>query len=109
MDILHYIGIVVKGFIISTRSKMSVSYASKISFSSVLSHDTKTSKVSEKANPHDFYLKNFNHAFLPKPYFEIYRNNDKKEFEENQNCKAEIGEEFHQEPDYPMGCNHRPF
>jgi hypothetical protein len=31
----------------------------------VLSHDTKTSKVSEKDNPHDFYSKNFNHAFHP--------------------------------------------
>jgi hypothetical protein len=57
---------------------------SKISSTSVLSHDTKASKVSEKANPHDFYLKNFNHAFLPKPDFEGYRNNAKKEFEENQ-------------------------
>jgi hypothetical protein len=41
---------------------------------------------------------NFNRAFLPKPYFEGYRSNTKKQFEENQNC---IGEEFHQEPDYP--------
>jgi hypothetical protein len=34
---------------------------------------------------------------LPKPDFEGYRNNDKKESEENQNC---INEEFHQEPDH---------
>jgi hypothetical protein len=47
---------------ISTRSKKSVSCASKISSPSVLSHDTKASKVSEKDNPHDFYL---NHAFYP--------------------------------------------
>jgi hypothetical protein len=51
----------------------------------ILSHDTKTSRVSEKENAHFFYSKNFNHAFLPKPYFEGYRNNAKKEFEENQN------------------------
>jgi hypothetical protein len=51
------------GFTISTRSKKSVSCASKISSTSVLSHDTKTSKVSAKDNPHDFYPKNFNHTF----------------------------------------------
>jgi hypothetical protein len=64
----------------------------------VLSHDTKTSKVSEKDNLHDFYHKNFNHAFLPKPDFERYRNNAKKEFKEDQN---HVREEFHQEPDHP--------
>jgi hypothetical protein len=48
---------------ISTRSKRNVSCASMISSPSVLSNDTKASKVSEKANPHDFYPKNFNHAF----------------------------------------------
>jgi hypothetical protein len=44
------------GSTISTRSKKSVSCASKISSPSVLSHDTKASKVSEKANPHNFTL-----------------------------------------------------
>jgi hypothetical protein len=34
----------------------------------------------------------------PKPDFEGYRNNAKKEFQENQNY---VGEEFHQEPDHP--------
>jgi hypothetical protein len=84
---------------ISTRSKKIVSCASKISSPSVLSHDTKTSTVSEKDNPHDFYPKKFNHAFLPKPDFEGYRKNDKKEFEENQNYVDD--EEFHQELDHP--------
>jgi hypothetical protein len=51
------------GSIICNRSKKSVSCSSKISSPSNLSHDTKTSKVSEKDNPHDFYPKNFNHAF----------------------------------------------
>jgi hypothetical protein len=46
-----------------------------------------------------FHHKNFNHAFLPKPDFEGYRNNAKKEFKENQN---HVGEEFHQEPDHPI-------
>jgi hypothetical protein len=71
---------------ISNRSKKNVSCASKISSPSVLSHDTKASKVSEKANPHDFYHKNFNHTSLPKPDFVRYRNNDNKKFEENQLC-----------------------
>jgi hypothetical protein len=47
----------------STRSKKNISCASKITSPSVLSHDTKALKVSEKANPHAFYPKNFNHAF----------------------------------------------
>jgi hypothetical protein len=58
------------GSIISTRFKKSVSCAIKISSPSVVSHDTKTSKVLEKDNPHDFYPSNFNHAFLRKPDFE---------------------------------------
>jgi hypothetical protein len=87
------------GSTISTISKKSVSCDSKISSTSVLSYDTKVSKVSDKNNPHDFYTKNFNHAFLPKPDFEECRNNAKKEFEENQNYIGD--EEFHQEPDHP--------
>jgi hypothetical protein len=102
-DFLNYIGDSMShdsliGSTISTRSKKSVSCSSKISSPSVLSHDIKTSKVSEKDNPHDFYPKNLNNLFLPKPDFDEYRNNDKKEFEENQNY---VGEEFHQEPDHP--------
>jgi hypothetical protein len=42
-------------------------------------------KASEENYLHDFYPKNFNHAFVPKPDFEGYRNSVKKEFEENQN------------------------
>jgi hypothetical protein len=87
------------GSTISTRSKKNVSCANKISSPSVLSHHSMASKVSEKDNPHDFYPKNFNHAFLPKPDFEGYRNNAKEEFEENQNCIGD--EEFHQDPDHP--------
>jgi hypothetical protein len=53
------------GYTISTRSKKSVSCASNISSTSVLSNETKASKVSEKYNPHDFNPKNFNHTSLP--------------------------------------------
>jgi hypothetical protein len=87
------------GSTITNSSKKSVSCTSKISYPSVLSHDTMTSKVSEKDNPHDFYPKDFNHVFLPKPDFEGYRNNAQREFEENQNYVGD--EEFHQEPDHP--------
>jgi hypothetical protein len=69
------------GSTISTRSKKSASCANKISSPRVLSHDTKASWVSEKDNSPDFYPKNFNHAFLPKPDFEGHRNNAKKELE----------------------------
>jgi hypothetical protein len=41
------------GYTVSTISNKSVSCASKISSTSVLSHDTKASKVSENANPYD--------------------------------------------------------
>jgi hypothetical protein len=71
------------GSTISIRSKKSVSCASKISSPSVFSHDAKTSKVSEKDNPHNFYHKSFNHSFLLRLDFDGYRNNAKKKFEEN--------------------------
>jgi hypothetical protein len=60
---------------ISTRSKKSVSCASKISSPSVLSHDAKTSKVSDKDNPDDFYPKNFNHSCSTKSDFEGFKKN----------------------------------
>jgi hypothetical protein len=85
-------------YIISNRPKKNVSCVSKISSPSVLSHDTKTSKLSEKDNPHHFSPKSINHACLPKPDFEGYRNHAKNKFEENQNY---VGEELHQEPDHP--------
>jgi hypothetical protein len=53
------------GYKMINRYKKSVSCASKTSSPSVLSHDTKKSKISEKDNPFDFYPKNFNHAFYP--------------------------------------------
>jgi hypothetical protein len=53
----------------------------------------------QRKTTHMFYPRNFNHAFLPKPDFEGYRNNAKKEFEENQNYIGD--EESHQEPYHP--------
>ena len=86
------------GSTISTIYKNSVSCASNISSLSILSKDTKTSKVSERSNKHDFYPKNLNHAFLPKPDFEGYRNSAKKKYEKNQDYLAADG---YQEPDHP--------
>jgi hypothetical protein len=53
--------------------------------------------VSKKADPLDFYPKHLNHSFIPKPDFEGYRNNPKKDFEANQDY---LDEELHQEPDH---------
>jgi hypothetical protein len=86
------------GSTISSRSKKNFSCASNISSPSILSQDTKTSKVSETSNKHDFYPKNLNNAFLPKPDFEGYRNNDKKEYEEHQDYLAAYG---YQESNHP--------
>ena len=86
------------GSTISTRSQKNISCASKISSPSVLSQDTKMSRESEKSNTHDFYPKNFNHAFLPKPDFEEYRKNAKKDHDVDPDYLAEDG---HPEPDHP--------
>jgi hypothetical protein len=82
----------------STRSKKNIKKcASNISLPSILSQDTKTSKVSERSNKHDFYPKNPNHAFLPKPDFEAHRNSAKEKYEEHQDYVAADG---YQEPDH---------
>jgi hypothetical protein len=83
---------------ISIISQKNVSCNSKITSSSVLTNDTKTLKVSAKVIPHDFYPKNLNHVLLPTPDFEGYRNNNNKDFEENQDY---LDEELHKEPDHP--------
>jgi hypothetical protein len=55
------------GSTISTISKKSSSSVSKISSPSILTVKTEFSMRSANSNAHDFYPKNFNHAFLPKP------------------------------------------
>jgi hypothetical protein len=67
------------GSTISTRSQKNISCASRLSSPSVLSNDTKTSKVTKKADPLEFYPKHLNHAFISKPDFEGNRNNAKRE------------------------------
>jgi hypothetical protein len=86
------------GSTISTRSKKTVSSVSKISSSSDVSENTKVSKSSNKSNVQDFYPKHLNHAFMPKPDFDGYRNDVKKEYE---NYPYSLGEDEHQVPDHP--------
>ena len=86
------------GSTISTRSKKNAATDSKISSPSVLSEDTEISKISDKSNTHDFYPKHLNHAFMPKPDFEGYRNDTKKTYEDEQ---YPLGVEEHQMPDHP--------
>ena len=86
------------GSTISTRSKKNASYVSKISSPSILTENTEISKRSAKPNTNDFYPKNFNHTFLPKPDFEGYRNDVKKRYEDDQDL-FDVNE--HQIPDHP--------
>ena len=72
------------GSTISTRSKKHESIVSKVCTPSVLSDDTEISKTSAKSNAHDFYPTHLNHACMPKPDFEGYRNDIKKSYEEDQ-------------------------
>jgi hypothetical protein len=80
----------------STRSKKGGSVVSRMSSSSVKSVNTKTSKASEASKPKEtskmpenyslleFYPTNQNHAFMPKPDFEGYRQEVKKQYEGDQ-------------------------
>jgi hypothetical protein len=51
-----------------------------------------------KYNAHDFYLKNFNHAFLPKPKYESHRNDVNERHEYHKNI-LDVNE--HHMPDHP--------
>jgi predicted metalloendopeptidase len=65
------------GLTISTRSKKHESSVSNVSSPSVLSEDTEIFKTSAKPNVYDFYSKHLNHALMPNPDFEGYRNDIK--------------------------------
>jgi hypothetical protein len=85
------------GSTISTKSKKHESSVSKVSSQGVPSDDTETSKTSAKSNAHDFYPEHLNHAFMPKPDCEGYRNDIKKSYEEEQ---YPSGIDEHQMPDH---------
>ena len=99
------------GYTVSTRSKKGGSIVSRMSSTSVKSTNTKTSKVSEASKPRetskmseyysrlDFYPTNLNHAFMPKPDFEGYRQEVKKQYEGDQNSPNLLDEDLHQMPD----------
>jgi hypothetical protein len=102
---LDYLEVVVTqdsliGSTISTKSKKTVSCGSKISSPSVVSEDTRVSKASEESNARYFYPKNRNHALVPKPDFDGYRNDVKKPYE-NENNPYPLGVDEHQVPDHP--------
>ena len=74
------------GSTISNISKKSASCVSKISSPSILTENTEISKRSVKSDAHDFYPKNFDYAFLPKPDFEGYTNDVKKDTRMTRSC-----------------------
>jgi hypothetical protein len=60
-----------------------------------------TSKTSEYYSPLDFYPKNLNHAFMPRPDFEGYRQEVKKQYEARQDSPNLLDEDIHQMPINP--------
>jgi hypothetical protein len=99
------------GSTVNTRSKKCGSFVSRMSSPSVKSVITEASKVSEVRKPKetarmteyysplDFYPKNLNHAFMPKPDFEGYRQEAKKQYEGNGRSPSLLDEDLHQMPD----------
>ena len=57
----------------------------------MMSHDTKSSKVSRQSNKAKFYPDNLNHAFMPKPNFEECCREEKQKYEESQTQVVEDG------------------
>jgi hypothetical protein len=96
------------GSTVSTRSRKGGSVVSRMSSPSVKSVDTSTSRASEANKPKEssktsgyyspsnFYTKHLTHAFIPKPDFEGYRQDVKKQYEGGSNF---LSEDLHQMPD----------
>jgi hypothetical protein len=94
-----------------SRSKKGGSVVSRMSSPSVKSVITEASKVTEVSKPkeiaktseyysqQDFYPTNLNHSFMPKPDFEGYRQNVKKQYEADQDNPSLLDENPHQMPD----------
>jgi hypothetical protein len=55
--------------------------------------------MSEYFSPLDFYPKNLNHAFMPNPDFEGYRQEAKKQYEGDEDSSNLLDEDIHQIPD----------
>jgi hypothetical protein len=101
------------GSTVSTRSRKQGSVVSRMSPASVKSVITQTSKASEINKPKettktseyysplDFYPTNLNHAFIPKPDFEGYRQEAKKLYEADQDSPSLLNEDIHHMPDNP--------
>jgi hypothetical protein len=96
-----------------SRSKKEGSVVSRMSSPSVKSAITEASKASEVSKPKDiaktseyyspldFYPTNLNHAFIPKPDFEGYRQEVKKLYAADQVSPSLLDENLHQIPDNP--------
>jgi len=99
------------GSTVRTRSKRGGSVVSRMSSPSVKSTNTKTSRASESSKtkenskipeyylPLDFYPKILNLDFMPKPDFEGYRQEAKKQYEGDRSSPNLLGENLHQIPD----------
>jgi hypothetical protein len=72
-----------------------VKFLPQVFFHMILRHQ----RYQRKPTHMIFTLRTSTMHFLPKPDFEGYRNNAKKQFEQNQNYVGD--EEFHQELDHP--------
>jgi hypothetical protein len=82
----------------------SPSVKSVITENSKVSEDSKpkeTAKTSKYYSPLDFYPRIFNHTFMPKPEFEGYRQDVKKQYEDDQDSLSLLDENLHQVPDNP--------
>ena len=82
----------------TTSSNKDISCVSSRSSPSVSSQDTKSSTGSRRSNTHNFYPKNLNYAFMPKPNFEECRNEMRQKYEGGQ---YDLTEADFQEADHP--------
>jgi hypothetical protein len=90
------------GSVVSRMSSPSVKSAiTEASKASEVSKPKEIAKTSEYYSPLDFYPTNLNHTFMPKPNFEGYRQDVKKQYEADQDSPSLLDENPHQMPDNP--------
>jgi hypothetical protein len=81
--------------------KSIITEASKVSEVIKPKETAETAETSESYSSLDFYPKNLNHAFMPKPDFEGYRQDVKKLYATDQIGPNLLDENLHQVPDNP--------
>jgi hypothetical protein len=77
------------------------SVITETSKASEISEPKDTAKTSEYYSLLDIYPTNLNHVFMPKPDFEGYRQEVKKQYEADQVSPNLLDEDLHQMPDNP--------